>query len=118
MNRVCRSWWRNCALEADLEMLEIDRLEDEIAPLERGISRIRELISSLEVCHHKAERWVANIVGAIGTGETNKGLGTRPPGRWHPAEEAWHHACVALSAWCGGRPAVHKRAIVNQEPRP
>jgi hypothetical protein len=118
MNMVCRSWWRNCALEADLEMLEIHRLGDEIAPLEPGISRIRELISSLEVCHHKGERWVANIVRAIGTGETNKGLGTRPPGQWQPAEEAWHHACVALSAWRGSRPAVHKRAVANQEPGP
>lgn len=61
---VCRSWWRNCALEADLGMLEIDRLEDEIAPLEPGISRIRHLVFALEVCHHKAERWVANIVEA------------------------------------------------------
>ena len=28
-----RSWWRNCALEADSEILDIDRMEDDIAPL-------------------------------------------------------------------------------------
>ena len=79
-------------------------MEDGLAPLNPNVSEVRELISSLELCHHKAERWIHNIVEAIGQGETTKGLGTRPSGQWHPAEEVWQSACNALSAWCKGCP--------------
>ncbi len=106
MKPPCRPWWRNCALEADSEMLQIDRLEDELAPLSPDAARIRELISALEVCHHKAARWIENIVEAIGLGETQKGLGTRPAGRLHPAEEVWQSVCAVLSAWCSGSAPV------------
>ena len=102
MTTSCRSWWRNCALEADSEILDIDRIEDEIAPITPNVSRIRELISSLELCHHKADRWVYNIIQAIGAGETQKGLGTRSPGQQHSAEKVWLNACAALSDWCAG----------------
>jgi hypothetical protein len=80
-------------------------MEDHIAPIDPNISRIRELISSLELCHHKAEQWVYNIIEAIGTGETQKGLGTRLPGQLHPSEKVWQNACAALSAWCAGCPS-------------
>jgi hypothetical protein len=106
MTASCRPWWRNCALEADPEILEIDAMEDRIAPVGANLSGIRELISSLELCHHKAERWVYNAIEAIGSGESSKGLGTRPPGRHHPAEAIWQNACAALSAWCAGRPSA------------
>jgi len=56
------------------------------------------------LCHHKADRWVNNIIEAIGTGKTQKGLGTRSPGQKHPAEKVWQNACTALSLWCGGNP--------------
>ncbi len=105
MTAALRSWWRNCAVEADSEILDIDRLEEAIAPMAPRVSRIRELISTLELCHHKGERWVHNIIEAIGLGETGKGLGTRPPGQSHPAEEVWQTACAALSAWCAGCPS-------------
>jgi hypothetical protein len=105
MTTPCRSWWRNCALEADSEIQDIDRLEDDIAPLEPNHSRVRELISSLELCHHKADRWVTNIIEAIGAGDTRKGLGSRSPGQQHPVEEVWLNACSALSAWCAGYPS-------------
>lgn len=104
MTSSCRSWWRNCALETDSEILAIDRMEDRIAPIDPKTAKIRELISSLELCHHKAERWVVNIINAIGTGETIKGLGTRSPGQQHPAETVWQNTCTALSAWCDGHP--------------
>jgi hypothetical protein len=55
-------------------MREIDRLEDELSPLPENITRVRKLISTLECCHHKAERWVTNIIEAIGEGDTSKGL--------------------------------------------
>ncbi len=71
-----RHWWNNCPIdqEADSEILAIDGLEDQIAPIAANVSRIRELIGSLEMCHHKAEKWVNNIIEAIVSGETSKGL--------------------------------------------
>jgi hypothetical protein len=81
-------------------------MEDHIDPIAANVSKIRELISSLELCHHKAERWVGNIIAAIGTGETRKGLGTRSPGQQHPTEKVWQNACAALSAWCAGCPGT------------
>ena len=72
----CRKCWANCGVEAaDEEMREIDRLEDELSPLPENITRIRKLVSALELCHHKAERWVTNIIEAIGeTGELDNTL--------------------------------------------
>lgn len=102
MTTSCREWWRNCALEADSEILSIDKIEDNTAPIGANILKIRELISSLELCHHKAERWVGNVIKAIGTGKTRKGLGTRSPGQQHPTEKVWQNACAVLSAWCAG----------------
>ncbi|UCC38541.1 MAG: hypothetical protein JSV96_11975 [Candidatus Aminicenantes bacterium] len=104
--KVCRRWWRNCGVEPDNEILSIDKMEDEISPLAPTTIRIRELISTLELCHHKAERWVYNIIEAIGLWVTVKGLGTRPPGQIHPVERIWQAACTALSAWCAGSPAA------------
>jgi hypothetical protein len=116
MTASCRSWWRNCVLEADSEILAIDRLEDHIAPLDPNVAKIRVLISSLELCHHKAERWVENIIRAIGAGETRKGLGTRSPGQEHPAERVWQHACAALSAWCAGCPSAKVDLLIDTVP--
>jgi len=102
----CRSWWRNCAQEADSEILDIDKIEDNITPVTPNVSRIRELISTLELCHHKAERWVCNIIEAIGSGQTTKGLGTRSLEQRHPVEYLWQNTCDALSAWCAGCPST------------
>ena len=82
-------------------MREIDRLEDELSPLPESIRRIRRLISTLELCHHNAERWVTNIIEAIGEGDTSKGLGTRTAGELHPAERDWMNALYgAFSLVC------------------
>ena len=86
-------------------MLAIDQLEDELSPLPKNIKRIRKLISTLELCHHKVERWITNIIEAIGEGDTSKGLGTRSAGQLHPAEQDWINTCTALSAWRTGQPA-------------
>jgi hypothetical protein len=116
MAEACRSWWRNCALEADEEIRDIDRMEDAVAPIAAKIVKIRELISSLELCHHKAERWVYNIMEAIGAEETKKGLGTRPSGRYHAVEQVWQNACAALSAWCAGCPVTSIDSTVDNIP--
>ena len=101
----CRPYWCNCTMETDAEIQEIDRLEDRIGPIDPDTTRIRELISTLELCYHKGERWIESILTTIGAGKTEKGLGTRTPGRIHPAETVWQNACAALSAWCAGCPA-------------
>ena len=101
-----RAWWQNCALESDDEMQAIDGMEDRLGTLSPEVTRIRELISCLELCHHKADRWVDNIIQAIGAGETRKGLGTRSPEARHPAEEVWMNAVAALAAWCAGCPGA------------
>ena len=116
MTASCRPWWRNCALEANSEILAIDELEDQLAPIDPNVAQIRELISSLELCHHKAERWIENIVEAIGAGETKKGLGTRSPGQLHAAEEVWQNACAALSVWCAGCPSSKVDLTVDTVP--
>lgn len=116
MTTSCRTLWRNCALETDSEMLNIDGMEDHIAPLSPGVSRVRELITSLELCHHKAERWIDNIIEAIAAEETNKGLGTRQPGQCHPDEAIWQKACTALMAWCAGRPGASVDVPVGHIP--
>ena len=111
-----RSYWQNCALQPDEEILQIDRLEDQISPIDENITRIRELISSLELCHHKAERWVENIVEAIGQGGTIKGLGTRQAGKEHPVETVWQNACDALSAWLDGLPVSSMDTLIGTVP--
>jgi hypothetical protein len=116
MTTPCKPWWRNCALVADSEILEIDRIEARIAPIDPNVSRIRELISSLELCHHKAVRWVDNIIEAIGAGETHKGLGTRSAGLQHPVEKVWQNACAALLAWCAGCPNTQVDLSIDTVP--
>lgn len=116
MTRICRACWQNAAMEVDSEILDIDIMEDELAPLESNIVKIRELISSLELCHHKAERWVENIIEAIGTGYTNKGLGTRLSDAHHPVEEVWQNACEALSSWSVGFPNSKGDLLIGTVP--
>ena len=112
----CRECWANCGVEADEEMLAIDRLEDDLSPLSESTARIRRLISTLEMCHHKAERWVMNVIEAIGEGDTDKGLGTRSAVELHPAERDWIDASTALSAWCAGRPASSVELTIGGRP--
>jgi len=87
----------------------IDTLEDSIPPLDDQTTKIRRLITSLELCHHKAERHVEVIIEAIGSGGTSKGPGTRPPRQRHPIEDLWQNCYDVLSKWCSGSTdeAVH-----------
>ncbi len=116
MTTSWRLWWCNCALYADSEITAIDDMEDHIAPIGANVSKIRELISSLELCHHKADRWGYNIIEAIGAGETTKGLGTRSLGQQHPNERVWQNACAAFSAWCGGWPSTKIDLLIDTVP--
>ena len=103
-------------MEVDSEIRSIDTLEDQISPLSPDLVEIRELISTLEMCHHKAGRWVDNIIEAIGTGTTNKGLSTRPSGSRHPTEELWQNVWSVLSAWCSGCPSGEVDTLLDGMP--
>ncbi|MEX0320527.1 MAG: hypothetical protein AB3N63_00055 [Puniceicoccaceae bacterium] len=104
---TARAWWNNCEVdqEADEEIAAINQLEERISPISPDVEKIRELIGTLEMCHHKAERWVENIIEAIATGKTEKGMGSRPAGQVHPVEEVSKKAIGALSAWVAGSEA-------------
>ena len=97
-------WWRNCAGVPDAETEALERAEGELAPIPEHVRQTRELISGLEMCHLKAERWVEHIIDAIGTGRPKGGLGSRREGQRHPVENVWQAACDVISAWCEGRP--------------
>lgn len=116
MKNEFRPYWCNCATTTDDEMASIDRMEDGIAPLSAGHARIRQLITGLELCHHKSQRWVSNIVVAIGAGDTDKGLGTRAAGRTHAGEVVWQNAVAALSSWCAGCPVDRLAASIGSAP--
>ena len=78
-------WWNNCAIEADEEIVAIDGMEDKLHPLDKETIQIRKLITSLELCHHKAERWVELILESIASGKASRGpVGTRLSGKRHP----------------------------------
>ena len=98
-----RPCWSNCRIgPTDDEIERIDAMEDALSPLPADLKAIRRLITSLEMCHHKAERWVTLIIEAIADGKTSKGPGTRPEGSRHPAEVNWQKCVCVLSAWCDG----------------
>lgn len=96
------NWWKNCSA-TDVETEELDEIESTLAPLPDHVRDTRALISGIECCHHKAERWIDLIVDAIGTGEPGGSLGSRTRGRRHPKEAEWSSACDELNAWLAGR---------------
>ena len=59
MSTEVRSWWENCTKESDQEIRAIDAIEDRIAPLDDQTAKIRQRITSLELCHHKTEEGMA-----------------------------------------------------------
>ncbi|MHC4120761.1 MAG: hypothetical protein ACYSWO_24995 [Planctomycetota bacterium] len=81
MDNPCRPWWQNCGVEADAEMLEIDAMEDAIAPLDEQTTRIRELITRYEMCYHEADKQAELIITAIGSGQCPEESNERPPQR-------------------------------------
>jgi hypothetical protein len=96
MNNSCRACWQNCGVEADAEMLEIDGMEDMMAPLDEQTTRIRELITRYEACYHEADKEAERIVKAIGTGRCPAEPAERPPERKKELENCRR----ILSRWC------------------
>ena len=98
-----RTCWNNCRTDpSDDEIRRIDAMKDALSPLSSDLKAVRGLITSLEMCHHKAERWMSLIVEAIATGGTSKGPGTRAKGSRHPVEDEWDACIRVLTGWCEG----------------
>ena len=88
--------WQACGVEADAEMLEIDAMEDAIAPLDEHTTRIRELITRYQACYHEADKEAELIIGAIGSGQCPKESNERPAQRKKELEDCYQ----ILSRWC------------------
>jgi len=92
----CRACWQNCGVQADAEMLDIDKMEDAIAPLDEQTVQIRELITRFEPCYHEADKQAELIAEAIGTGSCPEESKERPPKRKKELE----NCLLILSRWC------------------
>jgi hypothetical protein len=93
---TCRTCWQNCGVQADAEMLDIDKMEDAIAPLDEQAVRIRELITRFEACYHEADKQAKLIARAIGAGRCPEESNERPPERKKELE----NSRLILSRWC------------------
>lgn len=93
---TCRTCWQNCGVQADPEMLDIDKMEDAIAPLDEQTVRIRELITRFESCYHQADKQAALIARAIGAGRCPEESKERPPER----KKDLASSRLILSRWC------------------
>jgi len=85
-----------CAIEADAEVHEIDRMEDAISPLDEETAKIRRLITRLEMCYHEADIEAQRIIKAIGSGRYPPESNERPPQRKKELEDCYQ----ILSCWC------------------
>ncbi len=93
---MLEEYWQACGIEADAEVLEIDRMEDSIAPLDEETTRIRQLITGFELCYHEADKEAEYIAQAIGVGHCPERSNERPPQRKKELENSRQ----ILSSWC------------------
>ncbi len=104
MAQAVRPCWRNCAAEADEEILAIDAMDDSLAPLPPDAVRTRGLITAFESCYREVERHIDIIIRSIALSRPAEG----PEGRWlgqrPEIKRAWHDAREILSAWQAGSP--------------
>ncbi len=98
---AARPCWGNCGTESDSEIIEIDKMEDSIAPLDDDTVKIRQLITGFELCYHEADKEAEYIAKAIGAGRCPPRSDERPPQRKKELENSRR----ILSRWCEN-PAV------------
>lgn len=100
-DRIRSCWW-NCygpddkSFLDDAELLAIDAMEDEIAPLDEKTTAIRQLITRFELCYRAADEEAERIVNAISTGEVPVESHERSPERKAELENGHR----ILSQWC------------------
>ena len=89
--RSLRKHWINCCLEPDQEMIDIDRMEDELTEEEQQRALpIRRLIARFETCHWNSDRWLERILRAIADERV-------PPTSGRPRTE--HPLAQMLACW-------------------
>ena len=93
---MLEEYCKACGIEPDAEVLEIDEMEDSIAPLDNDTTQIRQLISSLELCYHEADKEAEYIAKAIGVLRCPPRSDERPPQRKKELEDCRQ----ILSSWC------------------
>ncbi len=93
---MLEEYWQACGIEADAEVLEIDKMEDSIAPLDDDTAKIRQLISGFELCYHEADKEAEYIAQSIGAGRCPPRSDERPPQRKRELENCHK----ILSSWC------------------
>jgi hypothetical protein len=91
-------YWQACGIEVDAEVLEIDRMEDAIAPLSEQTTQISALITAFSSCYHEADKEAERIIQAIGSGQPPVEEKERPPQRQRELQNSHD----ILSAWCEG----------------
>jgi hypothetical protein len=102
MNDKIRSCWLNCygpddkSFLNDKELLEIDAMEDSIAPLDEKTIAVRGIITRFEACYHEADKEAEYIIKSIAAGRCLEQSDERPPQRKKELENA--HGI--LSQWC------------------
>ena len=82
-------------------MLEIDRMEDAISPLNEQTTQISALITAFSSCYHEADKEAERIIQAIGSGQPPAEEKERPPQRQRELQNSHD----ILSAWCEGKRA-------------
>ncbi|MHC4704968.1 MAG: hypothetical protein ACYTFQ_30835 [Planctomycetota bacterium] len=95
---MLEEYWQACGIEVDAEVLEIDRMEDAIAPLNEQTQQIDGLIAAFSSCYHEADKEAERIIRAIGSGQPPEEETQRPPQRKRELE----NSLDILLAWCEG----------------
>jgi hypothetical protein len=98
---MLEEYWQACGVEVDDEVLEIDKMEDSIAPLDQNTIKITHIISGFGLCYHEADKEAQYIAQAIGVGRCPPRSDERPPQRKKELENSRQ----ILSSWCEN-PAV------------
>jgi len=98
---MLEEYWQACGIEVDAEVLEIDRMEDAIAPLNEQTTQISALITAFSSCYHEADKEAERIIRAIGSGQPPVEEKERPPQRKRELQNSHD----ILSAWCAGQSA-------------
>jgi hypothetical protein len=93
---MLEEYWQACGIEVDAEVLEIDRMDEAIAPLDEETIKIRQLITGFELCYHEADKEAEYIAQAIGAGHCPERSNERPPQRKKELENSRQ----ILSSWC------------------
>ena len=98
---MLEEYWQACGIEVDAEVLEIDRMEDAISPLNEQTTQISALIMAFSSCYHEADKEAERIIQAMGSGEPPEEEKERPPQRQRELQNSHD----ILSEWCEGQSA-------------